>query len=183
MKEFLWKALAWFVSREPVAGYLIERAKRTPYFDLPGYMERNWLFNGYHFDLKDEKSRHERRIKWLPSVRIHHILRADTARHPHDHPWDARTIILKGGYDEQRMVGWKPSEAGTWVPDMQVIARCRGDTAALKYGEYHSIDRVSHGGVYTMFITWDYMGTWGFLVDGVKIPWREYEKMYPENVE
>jgi hypothetical protein len=30
------------------------------------------------------------------------------------------------------------------------------------------------GGATTLFITGKYRGTWGFLVDGVKVPWREY---------
>lgn len=186
MKELLWKALAWFVSREPVANYLINRATRTPYFDLPGYMERDWLFNGYHFDPNNEKIAHERKIKWLPSVRIHHILRADTARHLHDHPWDARTIILKGAYTERRLlsVDSRTDSAGNTVTfeEIKSSLRKRSDTATLNYGEYHAIDWVSEGGVYTMFFTWDYKGTWGFLVDGKKIQWREYEKLYPENV-
>lgn len=27
---------------------------------------------------------------------------------------------------------------------------------------------------YTLFITWRYQGTWGYLVDGVKIYWKTY---------
>lgn len=29
-------------------------------------------------------------------------------------------------------------------------------------------------GVYTLFITGPYRGTWGFLVGGVKVKWRDY---------
>lgn len=169
--SLLWKAIAFVVSREPVANYLIKRAKRTPYFDLSGYMNRWWLFNPYGNDqsVPDGTRCKMKQYSWLPSVRIHHILRADTARDPHDHPWDARTILLKGGYIERRLVDG----------DRVVFIRWKGDTAGLKYGEYHSIDEVTDGGVYTMFITWDYKGMWGFLVNGVKIPWREYEEATP----
>ena len=49
-----------------------------------------------------------------------------------------------------------------------------GDTARLNHGEYHRIDQVSPGGVYTLFITSNWRGDWGFLVNGVKVPWRTY---------
>jgi hypothetical protein len=63
---------------------------------------------------------------------------------------------------------------GKVEPITEEFLRLPGDTATIKLGEYHSIDYVSDGGVYTMFITWDYRGTWGFLVNGKKVPWREY---------
>lgn len=177
----MWKLIAWIVSRPRIADYLIERSKRTPYFDLPGYMERWWLFNPYgnregSTDAA-ETTRHKAKYSWLPSIRIHHILRADVARDLHDHPWDARTIILKGDYVERRRVGMRStSKSGEKIePITEEFLRLPGDTATIKFGEYHSIDYVSDGGVYTMFFTWDYRGTWGFLVNGKKVPWREYE--------
>lgn len=169
MRDLLWELLADFVSRPAVADYLIRRAQRTPYFDLEGYMERDWLFNPYETE-GEEAERHGRKINWLPSIRIHHILRRDNDRHLHDHPWNARTIILKGWYIERRLEG-----TGPFPIEVQYV-RCNGDTAEINHGDFHSIDEVSVGGVYTMFFTWDYVGTWGFLVNGKKIPWREYLK-------
>lgn len=40
---------------------------------------------------------------WLPfgwSLKLHHILRSDSDRCQHDHPWGFWTLILWGGYDE-----------------------------------------------------------------------------------
>lgn len=169
----IWKIVAFIVSRRPVADWLIRRAQRTPYFHLPGYMSRWWLFNPYgggsqgEADQADDSARHRRRWPWLPSVRIHHILREDLADHPHDHPWDARTIILKGCYLERRL-----------SPQPRLIRRDPGDTARIEHDEFHHIAAVPKGGVWTLFITWDYRGSWGFLVDGKKVPWREYEAKY-----
>lgn len=167
--SILWRLIAFIVSRRPIARWLIWRAQCTPYFHLTGYMHRWWLFNPYAGSSSNEataagdRARHSaRRWSWLPSIRVHHILRADTADHPHDHPWDARTIILEGGYFERRHAG---------APR---IMR-RGDTAAIRHGDFHHIEHVSPGGVWTLFITWDYQGSWGFLVNGVKVPWRVYE--------
>lgn len=166
MLNMIWWLVAKLVAMPVVANYLIKRSFKTPYFDLPGYMRRWWLFNGYgNTDTEPDESRHERKYKWLPSIRIHHILREDDARDMHDHPWDARTLILKGWYMEERMLG------DDWEVE---FLRKEGDTASLKFGEYHNIAMVSPGGVWTMFFTWDYKGGWGFLVDGKKVPWREY---------
>ena len=160
-----WAFISWFVSRERVRDYLIKRAMRTPYSHLPGYMDRYWLFNAYDKVNGNEVTP----IKWLPSIRIHHILRRDDDRHMHDHPWDARTIILDGHYIERRL-----GQEGVF------LIRKRGDTAALKFGEYHTITYVPDGGVWTLFITFGYKGTWGFLVDGKKVPWREYMDIKPD---
>lgn len=174
--KLLWWLVAKVVAIPTVAGYLIKRAQRTPYFHLEGYMNRWWLFNPYgnNTEVADGK-RHEAKYPWLPSIRIHHILREDFARDMHDHPWDARTIILKGAYLEERLV---ENHIPFWEDVVDTYTECytrlRGDTATLKFGEFHNITSVSLGGVWTLFITWKYMGTWGFWVNGHKVPWREY---------
>lgn len=164
MKEWLWRTIAWLVSRKPIANWLINRAKRTPYFHLDGYMNRWWLFNGY--SVPGEQTKIIPRWPWLPSIRIHHILREDRAEHLHDHPWDGRTIILDGWYIEET--------------ETYFSTRISGDTRPIKFGEYHSIKKVSDGGVYTLFITWKYQGTWGFLVDGKKVHYKQYLSEHPE---
>lgn len=163
--ELAWKALAAVVSQPIVADAIIERAWRSPYRDLPGYMRRGWVFNPYGGD--ETMGRIERKYRWLPSIRVHHILRKDLAAHPHDHPWESRTIILRNWYRERRH--GKPTR----------VMRA-GATSPIHYGEFHHIEEVAEGGVWTLFFTWDYQGTWGFLVDGVKIPYRQYLAMYPE---
>lgn len=167
--EPVWRIIAWLISKEPIANYLIKRAQRTPYFNLPGYMDRWWEFNPYDTETREKK------YPYLPSIRIHHILRADLARHPHDHPWNARTIILKGDYTERRFTVFPGNKKAAYKDYL----RTEGDTAEINFNQYHSIERVSDGGVWTFFITYGYMGTWGFWVDGKKIPWREYEAKYP----
>lgn len=170
--EIIWKLIAKVVAKPKIADWLIQRAKRTEYFHLEGYMDRWWLFNPYGNDqsLPDGK-RHKAKYSWLPSVRIHHILREDYARDMHDHPWDARTIILKGSYYEDRLFQHKAHPS---ILKTEEYHRKAGDTATLKFGEYHNITSVSRGGVWTMFITWKYQGTWGFFVNGRKVPHYDY---------
>jgi hypothetical protein len=153
----LFRILAKILSIDWIANMLIRQAMKTEYFHLPGYMDRWWLFNGYP---KGDKT-HTRPHPWIPfSLRIHHILREDLDDHPHDHPANARTFILKGWYIENR--------DGIWY------TRVRGDTVKIGYGEYHNISAVSEGGVWTLFALGPKKGNWGFLVGGEKIPWEVY---------
>ena len=168
MAEWAWRVLAWVVSRPLVADYLIRRSFRTPYSPIVSaenpdevYMRRWWLFNPY--DGHDAGGTYKARHSWCPiSIRVHHIFVPDRDRHLHDHPWNARTIILMGGYVEER-------ERAVWH------LREAGDTAALKFGEYHRIRKVDpKQGAVTLFITGRYRGTWGFLVNGEKVPYKTY---------
>lgn len=171
--KIIWNIVARFVARPAVANYLICRAQRTPYSPIVKdgdlYMARFWLFNAY----PDTGASGADRKRWqFPiSIRIHHILLPDQDRHLHDHPWNARTFILRGWYREA-----KPRTRcgmSNWAPEYRVV-RLEGETATLSFGEYHRITEVAPGGVWTLFVTGKYRGTWGFLVNGVKVQWRRY---------
>lgn len=181
IRELLWRAVARIVTIPAVTDWLIERAKRTPYKHITArndpsdvYMGRWWLFNPYPpEDGKDTRSWLRKR---LPSVRIHHIRRPDDAGPLHDHPWNARTTLLRGWYDEERPYTTPmfrvrvDGEGGA----RNLYRRERGYTGRLLFGQYHRIREVAPDGVWTLFITWKKQGTWGFLVDGAKVPWRKY---------
>lgn len=185
--HYLWLILARILTSSPrLVDWLIRRAQRTPYTHITSangddvYMGRWWLFNPYGRDAKGEQG--PARFAWLPSVRIHHIRRPDQDRDLHDHPWNARTIVLRGWYREERI------SDGLTAADLRAQAaagvaaifqrttfhRTMGYTGRLLFGQYHRINEVSPGGVWTLFITWKKRGTWGFLVDGKKVPWRQY---------
>jgi hypothetical protein len=168
----IWNACARFLSRPAVVDWLIRRAMRTPYTPIITddllYMERFWLFNPY------PPNNDGRKAPWqFPiSIRLHHICLPDQDRHQHDHPWHARTIILRGWYTEARQ--------GELIWEDRAIHRIAGETATLRFGEFHRITDVSLGGVWTLFVTGKYRGTWGFNVDGVKVPWRQYLGLEPK---
>ena len=158
----MYRLIAKIVSSPKVFNYLLKRAKKTPYTHIYGaedkalYMERYWLFNPY------PHSGARSRFSWFPlSIRIHKIVKPDDDRHLHDHPWNARTFILKGWYVEKRQDGYNRT-------------RSEGDTSRLNFEEYHRISHVHPEGVYTLFVTGRYRGTWGFLVNGVKVNYKKY---------
>jgi len=165
-----WKLIARLVSTPCVADWLIRRAMKTPYTHIHHpkgvYMERYWLFNPYQ---PESSGKHNR---FPISIRIHHICLPDDARDLHDHPWNARTIILKGGYTEKRLVKYQHSLKGYGY--YKTYERVPGDTAKINFGEYHTIEKLQPGGAWTIFITGKYRGTWGFLVNGAKVQWRKY---------
>lgn len=166
INNWLWQCLAQVLSTSAITEWLIARAKRTPYFHLRRtddtvYMERYWLFNPYPNMLEGKPRKHR---AWLPSVRLHWIRDRDRDPHMHDHPWHARTVLLKGWYAERRLEDGE--ENFYW--------RKAGQSVPVRFNEFHRITDVPLEGVWTMFITWKYQGTWGFLVDGHKVPWKEY---------
>lgn len=179
IRELLWRAVANIVTRPNIRYALVQRAERTPYTDITSadgtdvYMRRWWLFNPYGKDANGDPT--PARWTWLPSIRIHWILRADQDRDLHDHPWNARTIVLSGWYAEERPFD---SPSPGWTSTV-LKTRQSGYTGRLLFNQYHRIAAVSPGGVMTMFFTWRKRGTWGFLVDGKKVPWREYLGINP----
>lgn len=156
----MWNLIARLCAIPAVADWLIARAQRTPYTHIYApdgqtlYMGRWWLFNPYPGAGNERK-----RWSWLPSIRVHHICEPDQDRHHHTHPWNCRTIILRGSYWEEC-----PGEHS-----IKMTRRALGDTARIMHYDLHRIAEVSEGGVWTLFITGRYRKTWGFL-----IPWREY---------
>ncbi len=180
-----WNLVAWVLSTPAVTDWLIRRAQRTPYQHIASadgksvYMGRWWLFNAYPSPYGDQDQ--PRYIAWLPSVRIHHICRADQDRDLHDHPWNARTFVLRGWYTEERPWGALSERealaADGTAPDhadRAIFHRVSGYTGRLLFGQYHRIRTVSGGGVWTLFITGRKRGAWGFDVNGQKVPWRTY---------
>ncbi|MNO96650.1 hypothetical protein D3C76_883290 [compost metagenome] len=141
---------------------------KTPYFHIYHndalYMGRWWLFNPQTADTP-------LKYKWIPlSIRLHHICQPDAGRDLHDHPFNCRTFILKGGYEEYRFDHYNADGGMT----CKVFDRKPGDTATIKVGEYHRISEIRDGGAWTVFVTGPRISNWGFLVKGQKILSRMY---------
>ncbi|MPQ68299.1 MULTISPECIES: hypothetical protein [unclassified Pseudomonas] len=168
MIDLFWFLIARLLAPPVIADKLISRAKLTPYQHMMSadgtgtYMGRWWLFNPY------DRKTHKPKIWSLPwSFRIHHIMQPDTGRALHDHPWNARTIILRGWYIEERLSPGNHTQLSEHV-------RRSGNTSHLNHGEFHRIEEVSPGGVFTLFITSRRKGGWGFLVNSVKVSLHKY---------
>lgn len=171
-----------------VADRLIARAELTPYFHLHRYMQRNWLvpynFQDWRTDRNGTQSCngtgmvvwHEKPITWLLqkldiAVRVHTILRSDSASALHDHPWAYVSVVLKRGYFEHTEDGRR-----TWYGPGSLIFRRATFKHRLELDwDYHH----DHGEPFelpatTLFITFRKSKSWGFF-EGTKFtPHAEY---------
>lgn len=170
-----------------IVDWLIRRAMRTPYYHLTGYMERYWLVP-YGATIQrtvdgvpvtdgtgpvNPRRRPFARVlqKLGIAARIHHILRSDRGRDPHDHPWPYVAIILKGGYFEQRY-----DENGA---PMLPLAEWHGPGSVIyrPANSLHKLILPEGATAWTLFITFKKVQTWGFKPLGQpKIPYYDYKE-------
>jgi hypothetical protein len=138
-------------------------------------------------------------------ARAHTILRSDQDRHLHDHPAWSISIVLAGGYWEITQPPLlaevaKPLYRGTvetieqgWIcaPSadhefLQVFAHMgiywRGPGAIVfrRAGDFHRLVLPKGTAAKSIWIIGPKSQHWGFLVDGVKVPWREYLAARPK---
>jgi hypothetical protein len=160
------KLIAKLLAYRPVALWVINVASKRPYYHLPGYMQRWWLFNP---DI-DEKG--TKQYEWIPfSIRVHHIIRADRDKWPHCHPGRFIAFVMIGWYENKKYLTKNISQV--WTVD-------EGQYYKMSENEYHWVSQVSDPGPWTLFVMWKPKvrkpGSWGFLVRGKYVPWRQYLK-------
>lgn len=99
------------------------------------------------------------------TIRLHHILRPDSGRDHHDHPWDFTSRILKGGYMEER----------PGIHDESILhIHTRGAVIRRKAEDLHTIRQVSPGGVWTFVLTGPRRREWGFQTPEGWVHWKQY---------
>lgn len=106
-------------------------------------------------------------ISWLGGIRIHHIVRGDSDRHYHDHPFSFFSLILRGGYEELRD-DW----CGTHVyesPDWNSVGKF----------VFHRITKTQDN-TWTIVLHTRKSKPWGFLVDGKFVEADEYFRNYED---
>ena len=104
---------------------------------------------------------------WM--VRLHHIQKADAGRCPHDHPFDFVSVVLRGGYREERVVVSASGDtATTWE------TRRAPGVAYRRAEDLHRLVSVEPG-TWTLVLTGPIRRTWGFLLpDGRWVDFLTY---------
>lgn len=94
------------------------------------------------------------RLAWLPFVvYLHEFKQPDEDRDLHNHPWSTSySLLLVGGYDEERFVG-----DGVGVRKLGP-----GRVNVIRRDDYHRVVRLHGASTWTLFVTGKYVGTWGF---------------------
>lgn len=202
----VWLILLYRV-RPPIAPveWLIEYAKRTPYFHLHHadgsiYMERYWLVPGVHTATERTEATLPLPLWRAPlrgliqrlgmSVRLHVIHTPDVDRAFHDHPWSFLSLILRGAYYETMPLKRNTVEftQGQWpfptAPDrdfaepFNIDRREPGDIGFRSFQDRHRIVQIDDGPVVTLFVTFRKQQSWGFFTPKGKIWWWEFESSH-----
>jgi hypothetical protein len=106
---------------------------------------------------------------WLPGVYLHHFL-VDDDKELHNHPWSAVSLILSGGYLEERM-----REDG-----------CRyfrrllpGKFNRIRPNDFHRVELLDQKkGCWSLFFYGSKVQSWGFwnAAKAKVIDWREHRQ-------
>lgn len=104
------------------------------------------------------------RCRWF-RVFLHRIYKADKGRNLHNHPWVGVCLVLRGRYRQLRTGSFPKTN---WLHSNKVRF-----FNYLNKDMYHRITWVSPN-LWTLCVAGPYFRDWGFIVDGVHIPWRTH---------
>lgn len=107
----------------------------------------------------------------LGGVYLHHIVRPDADKDPHDHPWPFGSLVLRGGYQEQ----FHPIP-NVHINTFRVQRWSRWSWHRMGTETAHRITHVL-GDTWTLVFVGRRRRTWGFFKDGTWFSWDEYEEM------
>lgn len=169
MFEWFWKIVGKWARSERGFAYLQKRANKNHYLHIVNrgklYMWRGWIV--------------KRRLN-LPCVRLHHIMKPDEARSLHSHPFNFRTIILRGWYIQEVPLRYWPKQKN----DVRTFKMLPGMQASCYYNEggqtsnLHRITQVSKGGCWTLFIMWGgKRDDWGFMTKQGYVNYKDYSEL------
>jgi hypothetical protein len=124
---------------------------------------------------------------WL-SARLHLIATPDYDRHLHDHPWVFWSLVLSGGYVEERPISVEPcfqvcapARGLVWEDDQREKTRARARWAGAlcfrRATDRHRITAVMPG-TYTLFVYFRKRQWWGFYTPQGKVHWKAYESVH-----
>lgn len=104
-------------------------------------------------------------------VYLHHFHRGDADRDLHNHPWPGSSLILAGGYREERRVS---DGLGGFTVEPRVYVE--GDVNEIGPDTFHRVDLLNpEAGAWTLFTVGAKAQSWSFWDrdTGILTPWRE----------
>ncbi len=119
----------------------------------------NAAWKVYRHDIEDYMTRWVLQTPW-GTIRLHRIRREDADPDPHDHPWSFVSLILWGGYREER-----PYWMSRWLR--------RGQINRFRAASVHRIVEVLPN-TWTLVVSGRKVRSWGFHTPDGVVPWREY---------
>lgn len=121
-------------------------------------------------------------------VYLHHIIRDDDDRAMHDHPWDSTSIVLRGTMTEicphfyasaskVRLPSGQSQHVRLGSDASYATELAAGSITTRKAEHAHRLV-VSHGEVWTLFITGPHRREWGFHC---RTGWKHWTQFVREN--
>lgn len=97
----------------------------------------------------------------LPNIYLHFFFKGDQDRDLHNHPWNATTFVLSGGYSEEYLTR---TPGATYAHDYMIKRRVlkAGNVARIGAEHYHRVDLYLKG-CWTLFFAGDILQSWGFM--------------------
>lgn len=95
------------------------------------------------------------------NIYLHEILKSDTDRALHDHPWDNMSIILSGKYTEH-------------LSDGSTAIRLPESTVKRLAADKHRLELARDEKVISIFITGPVVREWGFHCPQGWVPWERF---------
>src|SRR5205085_165249 len=114
--------------------------------------------------------------RWL-SARLHNIASADFDRDMHDHPWNFASVVLQGGYTEERPPRNESPQWNGYVEVRSSSRRAAGSVAFRRALDRHLISAVD-ANTWTLFVYGRKLHWWGFYTRHGKLHWREYPSVH-----
>lgn len=113
-------------------------------------------------------------------VLLHKITGPDPDQHPHDHPWEFWSVVLKNGYTEL-LTTWKLKD-NRFIAVTKFRGWRRFSFHRMHRGDYHSIKRLhNEQTTWTLVFHGKRKSDWGFLVNQgstpLHVPWRIYLRL------
>ena len=102
---------------------------------------------------------------------LHHILRSDTQRELHDHPWNFVTFLLWGSYVEENFLCNDPKFVA------KSYRRRMWSLLFRKATDFHRLELQPGKTVWTLFFSGRKIRKWGFQTDEGWVPYDEYEDL------
>lgn len=128
------------------------------------------------------KSEEPYRRPWF-GVFVHRMDAADPGQDLHDHPWWFGSLILSGGYTEQRENTRHAPTVAQWAEAGQMHLDRRGDIVhrgwlswrTMRLDECHRITDLDRPHVWTLVIHGPWRRGWGFYLPSGFMDWRQYD--------
>lgn len=159
--KFLGKILASFPIRNLIFAYAMKHPHKhlidkngSLYMGRWRLVDEDVSINGEPVGQRTDASLLLENLTGYWSARLHHINREDHDRELHNHPFNYRTFVVRGWYDEVYLN----------AQGAEVTRRISAGQTADSNGTFHRIARVSPGGVWTVFVMGKNTGKWGFRV-------------------